>query len=174
MSSLEKGVRSFSKARIEDDLLLLMERGVQTVKLVDRTFNFDPDRANSIWEFILRNNRSTRFHFEIAADLLYREQSPPPGAGTGRAVPVRDRRPVGGRRNPRPVSAGAPILRGCSQTCGGWSKRPALRFISTWWQDFPMRTTKVFFAHCSRFSSSCSRQRRMTPSPAAHSFRSNR
>src|SRR6266567_3112883 len=70
MSSLEKGVRSFSMARIEADLRLLMERGVQTVKLVDRTFNFDAKRAAAIWEFILRNNRASRFHFEIAADLL--------------------------------------------------------------------------------------------------------
>jgi anaerobic magnesium-protoporphyrin IX monomethyl ester cyclase len=70
MSSLEKGVRSFSMGRIEADLRLLMERGVQTVKLVDRTFNFDAERAAAIWEFILRNNRASRFHFEIAADLL--------------------------------------------------------------------------------------------------------
>ncbi|RQW77078.1 MAG: DUF4080 domain-containing protein [Geobacter sp.] len=70
MSSLEKGVRSFSMGRIEADLKLLMERGVQTIKLVDRTFNFDADRANAIWRFILGANRGSRFHFEIAADLL--------------------------------------------------------------------------------------------------------
>jgi len=70
MSSLEKGVRSFSRERIEADLRLLMERGVPTIKLVDRTFNFDAERAAAIWEFILRNNRASRFHFEIAADLL--------------------------------------------------------------------------------------------------------
>ena len=70
MSSLEKGVRSFSNARIEQDLLLLMERQVGTVKLVDRTFNYDAIRANRIWSFILRHNRCSTFHFEIAADLL--------------------------------------------------------------------------------------------------------
>jgi anaerobic magnesium-protoporphyrin IX monomethyl ester cyclase len=43
------------------------------VKLVDRTFNYDADRADAIWEFILRNNRTSRFHFEIAADLLTEE-----------------------------------------------------------------------------------------------------
>ena len=43
---------------------------VQTIKLVDRTFNFDADRANTIWRFILSVNRGSRFHFEIAADLL--------------------------------------------------------------------------------------------------------
>jgi radical SAM superfamily enzyme YgiQ (UPF0313 family) len=70
LSSLEKGVRSFSRERIEADLMLLMARGVKTVKLVDRTFNYDPERANAIWEFILGHNRESRFHFEIAADLL--------------------------------------------------------------------------------------------------------
>ena len=107
MSSLEKGVRSFSQPRIEEDLLLLMERGVQTVKLVDRTFNFDPDRANRIWQFILRNNRSTHFHFEIAADLLTEnnlrllEQVP---AGLFRfEIGVQS-----GKRRPWPASAGAP------------------------------------------------------------------
>lgn len=70
MSSLEGGVRSFSPARIEQDLLLLMERQVGTIKLVDRTFNFDAARADRIWSFILRHNRGSLFHFEIAADLL--------------------------------------------------------------------------------------------------------
>ena len=70
MSSLEGGVRSFSIPRIEGDLQLLMDAGVQTVKLVDRTFNYDAARANEIWEFIVRRNRTSRFHFEIAADLL--------------------------------------------------------------------------------------------------------
>jgi anaerobic magnesium-protoporphyrin IX monomethyl ester cyclase len=70
LSSAEKGVRSFSMARIESDLAILMERGVETIKLVDRTFNYDPARADHIWRFILNNNRKSRFHFEIAADLL--------------------------------------------------------------------------------------------------------
>jgi anaerobic magnesium-protoporphyrin IX monomethyl ester cyclase len=70
ISSLEKGVRSYSMTRIRQDLGLLMEQRVQTIKLVDRTFNYDALRANEIWEFILDNNRGSRFHFEIAADLL--------------------------------------------------------------------------------------------------------
>lgn len=70
LSSIEKGVRSFSMARIENDLAILMKQGAGTIKLVDRTFNYDPVRANSIWRFILANNQGSRFHFEIAADLL--------------------------------------------------------------------------------------------------------
>jgi len=70
MSSLGSGVNSFSMERIRQDLLYLMDHGAATVKLVDRTFNYDADRANTIWEFILRHNRTSRFHFEIASDLL--------------------------------------------------------------------------------------------------------
>ena len=70
MSSLEKGVRSYSPGRIEADLNILMAAGVRTVKLVDRTFNYDAVRANRIWEYILDHNRESAFHFEIAADLL--------------------------------------------------------------------------------------------------------
>ena len=70
LSSTEAAVRTFPVARVESDLLQLMQRGVATVKFVDRTFNFDAERANRIWRFILAHNRSSRFHFEIAADLL--------------------------------------------------------------------------------------------------------
>jgi anaerobic magnesium-protoporphyrin IX monomethyl ester cyclase len=70
VSSVEQGVRSFPLERIESDLGILMDAGVQTIKLVDRTFNYDASRANRIWQFIIARNRSSRFHFEIAADLL--------------------------------------------------------------------------------------------------------
>jgi anaerobic magnesium-protoporphyrin IX monomethyl ester cyclase len=73
MSSLEKGVRSFSGERVRSDLGILMASGARTVKLVDRTFNYDPRRAGEIWDFILRDNRESSFHFEIAADLLTEE-----------------------------------------------------------------------------------------------------
>lgn len=70
MSALEQGVRTFSLERIHRDLQLLMAAGVQTVKLVDRTFNYDARRADAIWEMILSLDSPSRFHFEIAADLL--------------------------------------------------------------------------------------------------------
>lgn len=70
MSSLEKGVRSYSPPRIEADLDILLAARVRTVKLVDRTFNYDAGRANRIWEYILNHDRESAFHFEIAADLL--------------------------------------------------------------------------------------------------------
>ncbi len=70
LSSMEKEVRSFSLDRIRADLTLLMESRVSTVKLVDRTFNYDAERADEIWDFIIARNKTSRFHFEIAADLL--------------------------------------------------------------------------------------------------------
>jgi len=70
LSSVEGQVRSYSMERIKHDLLFLMERQVPQIKLVDRTFNYDARRADEIWRFILENNRSSHFHFEIAAELL--------------------------------------------------------------------------------------------------------
>jgi anaerobic magnesium-protoporphyrin IX monomethyl ester cyclase len=73
LSSVEGHVRSFSLERIKHDLLFLMNNNVAQIKLVDRTFNYDAVRADMIWAFILEHNRSSHFHFEIAADLLTEE-----------------------------------------------------------------------------------------------------
>lgn len=70
MSSLDEGVRSFSMERIRADLDWLMAQEVPTIKLVDRTFNYDARRAREIFQHILQHNRSSRFHFEIGAHLL--------------------------------------------------------------------------------------------------------
>ncbi len=70
MSALDTRVRSFSMERIERDLLWLMEREIPKIKLVDRTFNYDPRRAYHIFSFILKHNRCSHFHFEIGAHLL--------------------------------------------------------------------------------------------------------
>jgi anaerobic magnesium-protoporphyrin IX monomethyl ester cyclase len=70
MSALDQQVRSFSMARIHSDLRWLLERRVPQIKLVDRTFNFDPARAREIFAFILAHNAASRFHFEIGAHLL--------------------------------------------------------------------------------------------------------
>jgi anaerobic magnesium-protoporphyrin IX monomethyl ester cyclase len=51
-----------------------MAADVKLVKFVDRTFNCDSDRAFEIWQYLIKrcgeNGCRTRFHFEIAADLL--------------------------------------------------------------------------------------------------------
>ena len=70
LSARDNRIRSYSMERIKSDLLLLMQKGVAKIKLVDRTFNFDASRAREIFSFILEHNRSTHFHFEIAGHLL--------------------------------------------------------------------------------------------------------
>jgi anaerobic magnesium-protoporphyrin IX monomethyl ester cyclase len=70
LSARDNLIRSYSMERIKSDLLLLMQKGVAKVKLVDRTFNFDTSRTREIFSFILDHNRSTHFHFEIAGHLL--------------------------------------------------------------------------------------------------------
>ncbi|MBI5186984.1 MAG: B12-binding domain-containing radical SAM protein [Nitrospinae bacterium] len=75
LSALDGQVRSFSMERIREDLSTLINAGAKQVKFVDRTFNYHAGRANAIWAFILEQNiarrgRDSRFHFEIAADLL--------------------------------------------------------------------------------------------------------
>ncbi len=70
LSSVEGTVRSFGRSQIESDLLRLIRQNVSQIKLVDRTFNYDAVRASQLWEFILKHNRGSHFHFEIAADLL--------------------------------------------------------------------------------------------------------
>ncbi|PKN12490.1 MAG: B12-binding domain-containing radical SAM protein [Deltaproteobacteria bacterium HGW-Deltaproteobacteria-4] len=70
MSALDPKVRSFSLARIQADLKILLEAGVPQIKFVDRTFNYNGARSRAIWSFILQHNRKSHFHFEIGAHLL--------------------------------------------------------------------------------------------------------
>jgi anaerobic magnesium-protoporphyrin IX monomethyl ester cyclase len=70
MSALDPQVRSFSLARIKADLKILLDAEVPQIKFVDRTFNYDGARSRAIWDFLLRHNRKSHFHFEIGAHLL--------------------------------------------------------------------------------------------------------
>ncbi|MDX2494485.1 MAG: radical SAM protein [Desulfuromusa sp.] len=70
MSALDEQVRSFSLERIESDLKILMDNRVAKIKFVDRTFNYNNQRSRDIFNFILRHNHSSHFHFEVGAHLL--------------------------------------------------------------------------------------------------------
>lgn len=70
LSSTIKGVRFFSLERIKRDLKYLIDNDVKLVKFVDRTFNANKKMAIEIWKFLIENSKGTKFHFEIAADLL--------------------------------------------------------------------------------------------------------
>ena len=70
LSARDNRMRSYSTNRMRSDLRFLMDNEVPKIKLVDRTFNYDAQRARDIFRFILEHNRTSHFHFEIAAHLL--------------------------------------------------------------------------------------------------------
>ncbi|MBR4892767.1 MAG: DUF4080 domain-containing protein [Clostridia bacterium] len=73
ISSLTKGVRTLPLDRVFKEIDLFSDMKIKRVKLVDRTFNFDKERAKKIIGYILSKKRETCFHFEIGADLLDKE-----------------------------------------------------------------------------------------------------
>lgn len=69
------GVRYFSLDRVFAEIISLANSGTKTIKFVDRTFNANAERANTILSFIIENSGKTFksdvcFHFEIAGDIL--------------------------------------------------------------------------------------------------------
>ncbi len=71
LSSLERRVRSLSMDRIFEDIRYFLLKKVKQVKFIDRTFNYDKDRAYEILKYIIdHDNGVTNFHFEICADLI--------------------------------------------------------------------------------------------------------
>lgn len=85
----EHSVRQAPLHRVREELLSLAHSGARTVKLVDRTFNADPERAKEIFRFIIgcagkEIPPGTVYHFEVAGDLLDEEtldilSTAPPG-----------------------------------------------------------------------------------------------
>lgn len=74
MSSLDKGIRALPMERVKQDLSYFIHKKFKQVKFVDRTFNYDKDRATEIFEFIIANdNGITNFHFEICGELMNEE-----------------------------------------------------------------------------------------------------
>lgn len=75
LSSIEHGVRFRDFALVEKELAFFIEQKVTQVKFVDRTFNCNKQHTMKIWNYIKdHDNGITNFHFEIAADLLDREE----------------------------------------------------------------------------------------------------
>ncbi len=73
LSSRTPGVRAKPADTVIADLRRFEGRGVRTVKLVDRTFNFSPSRANAIWRALLTDEWQGEYHFEVCASLLDEE-----------------------------------------------------------------------------------------------------
>lgn len=77
LSSRDEKVRALSAEESVRRLTFLAEQGVKLIKLVDRTFNFDRQRAKTIWRGLIDHAARTgvmpTYHFEIAANLLDEE-----------------------------------------------------------------------------------------------------
>ncbi|MBQ3514720.1 MAG: B12-binding domain-containing radical SAM protein [Lachnospiraceae bacterium] len=75
LSSIDKKVRFRDMAVVKKELQFFLEHKVPQVKFVDRTFNCNHKHAMEIWEYIQsHDNGITNFHFEIAADLLTKDE----------------------------------------------------------------------------------------------------
>lgn len=74
LSSVTQGIRAKPVPRVLSDLAAF-ERydGIRTVKLVDRTFNFDCERSRTIWHTLAGDAYTKEYHFEICAALLDEE-----------------------------------------------------------------------------------------------------
>ena len=70
LSSTIKGIRPFEMNRVKEELLILVNAKVRLIKFIDRTFNYDKKRTLELWKFLLNNNISSEFHFEISAHLI--------------------------------------------------------------------------------------------------------
>ncbi|MBQ7944499.1 MAG: B12-binding domain-containing radical SAM protein [Lachnospiraceae bacterium] len=75
LSSIDKSVRLRSMELVERELQFFLDNQVKQVKFIDRTFNCNAKHAVAIWRYIVEHdNGITNFHFEIAADLITKEQ----------------------------------------------------------------------------------------------------
>lgn len=75
LSSLTHGVYSKSPEKTLYDLKCFetLDKKPRIIKLVDRTFNYDPGRAKRIWKALSTKEYSLNYHFEICADTLDEE-----------------------------------------------------------------------------------------------------
>ncbi len=70
LSGENSKVRFLSIDRVKKDIDFFIEHNVPLVKFVDRTFNANRHRAYDIFEYIINNAKNTKFHMELAGDLL--------------------------------------------------------------------------------------------------------
>ncbi len=72
LSSLSDGIRAKTAEETLSGLRQFenLSDDIKIVKFVDRTFNFNRERANVIWRALMSNEYRLRYHFEICAELL--------------------------------------------------------------------------------------------------------
>lgn len=75
LSSIDKNIRFRDLDLVRKELQFFINNRVEQVKFIDRTFNCNPNHALEIWKYIKEHdNGITNFHFEIAADLMTKEE----------------------------------------------------------------------------------------------------
>lgn len=75
LSSIDKKLRFRSLDLVLPELEWFLQAKVPQVKFVDRIFNCKKSHAMAIWQYIRdHDNGVTNFHFEIAADLLDKDE----------------------------------------------------------------------------------------------------
>ena len=75
LSSIDKKLRFRSLDLVLPELEWFLQAKVPQVKFVDRTFNCKKSHAMAIWQYIRdHDNGVTNFHFEIAAELLDKDE----------------------------------------------------------------------------------------------------
>ena len=73
VSGGEKPVRTLSIGAIRQRLQRIHRHGIQNVRVLDRTFNFNPRRAKELLNLFLEFHPHIRFHLEIHPALLSEE-----------------------------------------------------------------------------------------------------
>lgn len=73
VSGGEKPVRTLPIEAIEARLQLIRRHGIRDVRVLDRTFNYNPRRARQLLQLFCRFAPHMRFHLEIHPALLSRE-----------------------------------------------------------------------------------------------------
>ena len=75
LSSVTEGIGEKSVQKTLDDLLAFESLNVpfKIIKFVDRTFNYNAERANAIWRGLLSEKYTKHYHFEVCASLLNEE-----------------------------------------------------------------------------------------------------
>ena len=75
LSSIDKCLRFRDLELVKKELQYFIDNEIPQVKFVDRTFNCNHKHAMEIWTYLLEHdNGKTNFHFEVAADLLNKEE----------------------------------------------------------------------------------------------------
>ena len=73
VSGGEKPVRTLSIESIRERLQLIHAHGIKNVRVLDRTFNYNPRRAKELLRLFLEFHPDIRFHLEIHPALLTEE-----------------------------------------------------------------------------------------------------